>query len=102
PLSTTQISTLSLHDALPIFSHRSIKWLVSDVVNASTMVPTGIGDREFPSHQTIEEVPSLLPVDDASEGSVLARQADTGVLHDGQDRKSTRLNSSHVAISYAV
>src|SRR5437870_8019050 len=29
---------------------------------------------------------------------VLARQQ----AHDGEDRKSTRLNSSHVAISYAV
>jgi hypothetical protein len=56
------------------------------------MVPTGIGDREFPSHQTIEEVPSLLPVDDASEGSGLARQADTGVLHDGH--QETRLTLS--------
>src|SRR5438874_7997008 len=28
--------------------------------------------------------------------------AETGLLHSGEDRKSTRLNSSHVEISYAV
>src|SRR5437870_8781219 len=31
-----------------------------------------------------------------------ARQSPLRAVHDRQDRKSTRLNSSHVAISYAV
>src|SRR5437870_12548003 len=31
-----------------------------------------------------------------------ANGSERGAAHDGLDRKSTRLNSSHVAISYAV
>src|SRR3712207_8828143 len=31
-----------------------------------------------------------------------ARPADAGAVEEGQDRKSTRLNSSHANISYAV
>src|SRR5690242_21571428 len=32
----------------------------------------------------------------------LVGDADDGIEHEGQDRKSTRLNSSHMSISYAV
>src|SRR6266850_5686685 len=60
--ATTEIYTLSLHDALPI----------SDRLGALTGF--------FPSQRTIAP---------ASPGSV-------------RDRKSTRLNSSHLVISYAV
>src|SRR4051812_50185674 len=59
--SPTEISTLSLHDALPIFRAAGVPRWVRRVVGA---------DRQ------------------------LSR------LH--QDRKSTRLNSSHMSISYAV
>src|SRR5438067_13865258 len=67
--ATTEIYTLSLHDALPIFTGQ-------------------IGCREFlaldlPARQTIMEPWRHLP---------------RPIL----DRKSTRLNSSHVSISYAV
>src|SRR6266576_4946601 len=61
--ATTEIYTLSLHDALPIF-------LAPD------------------SHCTFD--------DGQSSHTVKARIADK------EDRKSTRLNSSHVEISYAV
>src|SRR5207253_7878169 len=66
--ATTQIYTLSLHDALPICR------IVGD---------DGRYDRE-------RYVPSwpMRYIDDNETG--------------GLDRKSTRLNSSHVAISYAV
>src|SRR2546429_4330046 len=73
--ATTEIYTLSLHDALPIFSPAT-------VVKGSTMFPR---DRvtasltkyeiKFDSQATDEEL---------------------------RDRKSTRLNSSHGYISYAV
>src|SRR5438034_6632719 len=66
--ATTEIYTLSLHDALPIFANVSGR---KDAVLATqtARAPAVIGDR-----------------DDGSE----------------IDRKSTRLNSSHTVISYAV
>src|SRR5690606_40565315 len=71
---TTQIYTLSLHDALPISR-------------------TGSGD---PRPHLVEEVAD---VDDLRlTGGVAQHRSTVGE----QDRKSTRLNSSHVKISYAV
>src|SRR3712207_7688029 len=83
--ATTEIYTLSLHDALPIY---------------------GIGKTRVPQRAS-----STLDV-------IWTRSANshTGRRHDGpqqrpdrwqhpttrQDRKSTRLNSSHANISYAV
>src|SRR5437660_12897290 len=60
--ATTEIYTLSLHDALPIFLF-------------CAGLATGFGLYSLPHH--FEDT-------------------------DLEDRKSTRLNSSHVAISYAV
>src|SRR5439155_24797975 len=66
--ATTEIYTLSLHDALPI-------WRTS---------------LTFPFHFAASPVAAGGLVDASHPNSVI------------QDRKSTRLNSSHVAISYAV
>src|SRR5258708_27660385 len=73
--ATTEIYTLSLHDALPIYP-RSIA-LPGRVVWADLSEP--------PSH----------PLRSISE---IERKGCDG----GSDRKSTRLNSSHQIISYAV
>src|SRR5207253_11354259 len=84
---------LSLHDALPIFR-------VNPDIDAKThaKIATGKGENKFG-----------IPISRARE--VYARAAKLkgvhaiGVdMHIGSqiDRKSTRLNSSHVAISYAV
>src|SRR5436190_12193992 len=62
--ATTEIYTLSLHDALPIYRHARM--------------------AAFPDRR------------------VLRRQAERVPAHRSQDRKSTRLNSSHTVISYAV
>src|SRR5437870_8366985 len=67
--ATTELYTLSLHDALPIFAPRSIR-------RARSAPPA-------PSRPTSASGP-------------------TRSLDARADRKSTRLNSSHVAISYAV
>src|SRR2546430_3885366 len=73
--ATTEIYTLSLHDALPIYYLRD--WLVP-------MVLLGIGaGLAFPAL------------------TILA-MADATPSDSGLDRKSTRLNSSHSQISYAV
>src|SRR3712207_9260862 len=77
--ATTEIYTLSLHDALPISSH-SPSFLPSSAP-AAPSVPLFGG-------------PSLLPPAPVSEGPLEP-------LHT-PDRKSTRLNSSHANISYAV
>src|SRR3712207_8829074 len=76
--ATTEIYTLSLHDALPIYLVDPIEW--------QTALSTG----------------------GALEAAVEAREAGLvrfiGVTGHGLsiDRKSTRLNSSHANISYAV
>src|SRR5690625_7709835 len=70
--STSKISSLSLHDALPI-SHLSV------VLTERRSV---IGPYVVPGQSCCVRCLDLHRAD--------------------QDRKSTRLNSSHVAISYAV
>src|SRR5437899_9961419 len=66
--ATTEIYTLSLHDALPISRVRRLR----------TRSPTGAGAATPPVSQFLERFRAVL------------------------DRKSTRLNSSHLGISYAV
>src|SRR3712207_7611558 len=78
--ATTEIYTLSLHDALPIFDDDAYLQLDDVVV-------------------TVRSVPGREPV--ATAGVVTEVRA----RHEGAtygDRKSTRLNSSHANISYAV
>src|SRR3712207_7424167 len=84
--ATTEIYTLSLHDALPIY-HRLAERLLQQ------------GREHEGEHQRRELVVEL-----AEEPAEHA-----GAQHDPQvegvavrDRKSTRLNSSHANISYAV
>src|SRR3712207_9425261 len=72
--ATTEIYTLSLHDALPIF------WAAS-----SSRRPRVAGARSA-----------------VAGGEYMGRDAVSGIRTGGADRKSTRLNSSHANISYAV
>src|SRR5256885_4839127 len=81
--ATTEIYTLSLHDALPICLHE--RGILSEQVGDTTQM--------------------------VSEGAVLAVsaclqcsqiQSVVGQEMQRTDRKSTRLNSSHLVISYAV
>src|SRR2546430_13355920 len=71
--ATTEIYTLSLHDALPIYGE----------------------DHLGLHHRVVAEV---------EERRLVIAQPDrvSGVLAPVRDRKSTRLNSSHSQISYAV
>src|SRR3712207_8662409 len=75
--ATTEIYTLSLHDALPI--------------SGQGLRPA----RELPSHRLAGTRP------DATH-TVRRAWASPGFSGGGVDRKSTRLNSSHANISYAV
>src|SRR2546426_8409846 len=74
--ATTEIYTLSLHDALPIFER-----LLGAPDPAHAVREPGRAEARLP------EAVALAPA--AQDGGV-------------RDRKSTRLNSSHLVISYAV
>src|SRR5690606_40910551 len=80
----TEIYTLSLHDALPIYVGR-----------AHVGVDVGAGDAVALGHVGKPRSHAQLVV------SVVALLVDR-LGHVERDRKSTRLNSSHVKISYAV
>src|SRR3712207_9370854 len=79
--ATTEIYTLSLHDALPIFdlqAHPIAGWVLSHLGKLSSSLGGHAqhGDRRLRGEASAEGA--------------------------GLDRKSTRLNSSHANISYAV
>src|SRR5690606_42008566 len=82
-----ELSTLSLHDALPIFAHPSSPGHEIQLWKASAAEP-GNGSANDSASRTVQ----LL--------QMLVRDAPTHP--ERLDRKSTRLNSSHVKISYAV
>src|SRR5206468_11595363 len=89
-LATTEIYTLSLHDALPIFGIDPVN---PDNVFVGTGTPTpAMLFRSKDSGQSWEK----RPVEVATECEAVGTPRFTG------DRKSTRLNSSHDQISYAV
>src|SRR5690349_24234460 len=77
----TKISTLTLHDALPIWRRPVRRDVLRD----------HLGERE--ARPPIDQPRRLGPPAEPDPG---------GQRHEQPDRKSTRLNSSHVEISYAV
>src|SRR3712207_7865898 len=74
--ATTEIYTLSLHDALPIFPYKGAGQVLQDLMGGQVQA-------------LVTSVPTALP------------HIKSGRLR-ALDRKSTRLNSSHANISYAV
>src|SRR5699024_11798448 len=92
--------TLSLHDALPIFVCRA-DWPLGVllVCNGAVLIGAGRGVRLLKR--------ALVPKKE--EGAYAPRSSASSEEHvrdsfaeSVRDRKSTRLNSSHVSISYAV
>src|SRR5439155_21435153 len=79
--ATTEIYTLSLHDALPISALRR--------------------DRGGRHRRGVRDVRADA-ADQAADGRCELAMALEEYKRKRKDRKSTRLNSSHVAISYAV
>src|SRR5690606_42135719 len=78
--ATTEIYTLSLHDALPIFVMGYLLAVIIRVVQGSATVAM------VTSAGMMYPIISVMDLSDPMK----------------TDRKSTRLNSSHVKISYAV
>src|SRR5690606_41972308 len=85
----TELYALSLHDALPIYAR-----LVAQALLRRARA-IDVGHQAFHDH-------ALLGQQRAAHG--FGRMCGEHRFHPkpGQDRKSTRLNSSHVKISYAV
>src|SRR3712207_7197615 len=81
--ATTEIYTLSLHDALPILR--------------GTDAPRGRADLALAAPRLAQDI-ELAVIRQNEMGLV----ADDQPIADAEDRKSTRLNSSHANISYAV
>src|SRR5690606_41681967 len=94
PTSTSEIYTLSLHDALPIFHDALSRRRVCPERNIS-IFPDGLPARREPDSPDMAEF--------AEERFERGRSVFRRIRRVAQeDRKSTRLNSSHVKISYAV
>src|SRR5205814_3619963 len=97
---TPEISTLSLHDALPI----SDRQLLVAVHRASVqqVVPRAVHglQRHFLAFGALHLEHVLAIVRPVAGGFPQRLVVDDRRLH--LDRKSTRLNSSHLGISYAV
>src|SRR5204863_8567909 len=90
---TTEIYTHSLHDALPICEQTPI---ISS--SDTTAIPTSADVHLFADPDSITSQMPLLFADceGITDMDVIPSQSAK------RDRKSTRLNSSHVEISYAV
>src|SRR5699024_12720998 len=87
--STSVPTTLSLHDALPILGYQRLGIIAESGTQGSQFART----FQRRSEQHGAEITRFVEQNFAASGYDL-----TGV----SDRKSTRLNSSHVSISYAV
>src|SRR5699024_12276427 len=90
----------SLHAALPIFARaRTLQSPGGDRVHREHVVAVDPDAGEAEARGPPVERDPRLALDRLRDGPlvVLAEEDDRGV-----DRKSTRLNSSHVSISYAV
>src|SRR5690606_41692644 len=102
PPATTPIYTLSLHDALPISFRIGIEILAHGAVGIASREQAGNDDvgglvvRDL----VVENLNLIIRIDDHARPRRNAR--DWRAFMAEIDRKSTRLNSSHVKISYAV
>src|SRR3712207_8831544 len=88
--ATTEIYTLSLHDALPIFAQ-----VPGDAAAADDRA------REAPAEAIVQGDCSDIDIA-LLEDAVADHERIEIVQHLQEDRKSTRLNSSHANISHAV
>src|SRR5207302_9183317 len=88
-VTTHDISTLSLHDALPIYND---VWAVGQDFVAGARV---ILHWDGQIWSRVDSPPNVIGL------NAVTALSPTNIWP-SQDRKSTRLNSSHVKISYAV
>src|SRR5699024_12218653 len=91
------ISPLSLHDALPIYRQPITRGEIEDVrgVAVSSQIIKTLLEREWVRIVGYKDVPG-------KPAMLATTKAFLDYFNLQGDRKSTRLNSSHVSISYAV
>src|SRR5207253_10276789 len=90
----TDTYTLSLHDALPIFAVPALRMRMLDSFTSNLeMLAGAVAARTGRASGELE----VRAFAGAVTGALIA-----AIFAWVEDRKSTRLNSSHVAISYAV
>src|SRR5207249_11120913 len=94
--SPPEVSSLSLHDALPICEALARFIALEPTLRSEAQEVIAAGDLAlYAGRWTLRGMdPNGHPVVMSGESSDILRQQ--------RDRKSTRLNSSHVSISYAV
>src|SRR5690606_42044442 len=94
-LPTTEIYTLSLHDALPIWAQRRARPQLYPILDGPFHDRSACRFRHPAYQRTYRQAARYVsPVGNGAAG----HRSEYGAV----DRKSTRLNSSHVKISYAV
>src|SRR5205807_8494600 len=102
PYPTSFVSTLSLHDALPIWPF--------DIANRQVQISGSVGIVVHPDQgrgdKLVANADAAMYAAKRAGGGTYAMfepHMDIGALEElNLDRKSTRLNSSHLVISYAV
>src|SRR5689334_6760275 len=101
-MPSTAISTLSLHDALPILGGAA-EVPVRLVLEAARIDGRTKIARPLPARPSIRDQLRIVELDagERETPGPIVTQVDRVRRHAG-DRKSTRLNSSHSSISYAV
>src|SRR5205814_10450592 len=101
-LSPSAISLLSLHDALPIFHRGGIHRVAEPLRRGSRSAEGGvrtierIGEHRYDGGALVLDLAVIESPVDPGDAGALERFDYRKV-----DRKSTRLNSSHLGISYA-
>src|SRR5205814_10287984 len=94
PPAPTSTCTLSLHDALPIFVQNGVATGVAlgsgENLRAPIVVSNADANVTFNRLMDNRQLPPAFA------------EAVNRITYDSADRKSTRLNSSHLGISYAV
>src|SRR5699024_11935340 len=88
--SRNQLDSISLHDALPICT----------VARPETRV-IGVADLADLMSEAFRDV-AVINIDNSTHSRFNKRSLHGQIPSSAEDRKSTRLNSSHVSISYAV
>src|SRR5690606_41451282 len=99
---TTDVSTLSLHDALPILRARTISTEIQPMLCGTAFKNKGVQrmlDAVIDYLPSPVDIPPVAGTDEDEKET--CREASDGEKFSALDRKSTRLNSSHVKISYA-
>src|SRR5690606_41192951 len=95
------LSPLSLHDALPICGDRFLNMFAALARTFPVLPLAGAKTRFQPVYvEDVAEVMWRCLIEPDSAGQIYALAGPT--TYSLRDRKSTRLNSSHVKISYAV